>query len=221
MQQPADAVNYRELRRVIRAALVADALDSLGLRSQCLAAGIVPLAPGQVLVGRAFPVTVISTDSVPDKPYRGLLRALDALSRDDVFVVSAGARQDVALWGELLSTAAMAHGAAGAICDGYARDTALVRELGFSVFSRGCVPYDINGRLEVTGFGDPTEVSGVTVCLGDLIVGDDDGVVVVPRAVQDEVAVRALEKATGESGFRDAVRNGMAPSEAFDRFKVL
>jgi regulator of RNase E activity RraA len=209
------------VRRFARAALVSDVLDTLGLRSQCLAAGIGPLDPGGVVVGRAFPVSVVEMASVPDVPYVELLRSLDALRPGDVFVISSGGRPDVALWGELLSTASIARGAAGAVCDGFVRDVALVRRSGFAVFARGAVPYDINGRLEVTAFGDPLALGGVTVTTGDLVVGDDDGVVVVPEAVRDEVLARAREKAARESGFRKAVRRGMLPSAAYERFGVL
>jgi regulator of RNase E activity RraA len=219
---PADtSLDVSSARRFVRAALVADVLDALGLRSQCLPAGIAPLHPGSAVVGRAFPVTVVPMDSAPEVPYVELLRSLDALRAGDVFVISSGGRPDVALWGELLSTASLARGAAGAVCDGFVRDVALVRRSGFAVFARGAVPYDINGRLEVTAFGDPLVLGGVAVAAGDLVVADDDGVVIVPEAVGAEALARAREKASRESGFRKAVRRGMLPSAAYERFGVL
>ena len=205
----------------VRAALLADALDALGLRAQCLAAGIVPLTPGTVVTGAAFPLEAIVVDDVPAVPYRGLLRALDAVPPDSVVVASSLGRDDVAIWGELLSSICLARGAAGVVCDGRVRDVVALRSLGFPVFARGTMPTDINGRLEVEGVAASITVAGVFVTAGDLVVADDDGVVVCPAAVADEAVARALEKASGESAFREAVVSGLSASEAFARFGVL
>lgn len=209
------------LREQLRAALVSDALDALGLRAQCLPAGIVPLEPGTVVVGPAFPLEAAVVEAAPDVPYQGLLQALDLVPRDGIVVVSSMGREDVAIWGELLSSISTARGAAGAICDGNIRDIGRVRALGFPVFARGTMPTDINGRLEVTGPARSIVAGGVPVSAGDLVVADDDGVVVVPAAVAGEVIARALEKASGESAFREAVEGGLSARDAFAEFGVL
>lgn len=206
---------------VLRTALVCDALDALGFRAQCVDAAIGPLTPGTRLVGRAFPVTVEPVDRPGDPPYQGLLRAIDALGPGDVYTITGGPGVDVALWGELIATAAGARGAAGALCDGHVRDAETLRGLGFPAFCRGTVPYDIDGRLEIVGYGDPIEIGGVTVSRGQLVVGDDDGVVIVPPEVEEEAIARVVEKATAESDFRRAVASGTRPSDAFRRFGVL
>jgi 4-hydroxy-4-methyl-2-oxoglutarate aldolase len=208
------------LRPRLRSALVSDALDRLGVRANAVA-GVTPLHPDHVLVGRAFPVTTVVVDAPPERPYVGLLAALDALPPDGVWVVSAMGRPDVALWGELLTTIAQAAGAAGVVCDGPVRDVRSVLAARFPCFCRGTVPYDINGRLEVTGFGEPIAIGGVAVPFGALMVGDADGIVVVPAELEDEVVASALEKSRGEDGFRDAVRAGVKASEAFARHRVL
>jgi 4-hydroxy-4-methyl-2-oxoglutarate aldolase len=130
-------------------------------------------------------------------------------------------REDVAIWGELLSSICVARGAAGAICYANIRDVGRLRNLRFPVFARGTIPTDINGRLEVTGPAKSITVAGVLVTAGDLVVADDDGVVVVPAAVADDVITRALEKASGESDFREAVEAGLSASDAFAKFGVL
>ena len=122
---------------------------------------------------------------------------------------------------KLLSTIALQRGAVGALCDGYVRDTTAVRRLRFDVFSRGSVPLDIHGRLEVIGHGDPVEIDDVVIHAGDLVVADDDGVVVVPADVEDAAIARALEKAAAEDGFRTAIQAGMLPSEAWTIHRVL
>ena len=205
----------------LRTSLVCDALDSLGLRSQCLPGNLAPLTAGLHAVGTALPLETVVVDAVPDVPYRGLLRALDAVPRGAVVVTSAQGRPDVALWGELLSTICVARGAVGAVCAGPIRDVREIRALGFPVFATGAVPYDINGRLEVVGHTNAITVGGVEIAPGDLIVADDDGVAVVPAAVIDDVVARVAAKAEGESEFLNAIRAGMLPSQAFEQFRVL
>jgi 4-hydroxy-4-methyl-2-oxoglutarate aldolase len=206
---------------VLTSSLVSDALDGLGRRDRCLGPELVPLQPGRVVIGRAFPVTTVRVERGPEVPYVGLLRALDEIGPGDVYVVSSGGARDVALWGELLSTIATARGAIGAICDGYHRDAAKIRELGFPVFSRGSVPLDIHGRFEVVGHGDPVSIDGIVISRGDLIVADEDGITVVPPDVEREAIERAVAKGSAEDGFRADVAAGMLPSQAFARHRVL
>jgi regulator of RNase E activity RraA len=225
VNEPGASVDRPDRLTVVRdhlgSALVADALDALGRRHCTLGPRLVPLELGGVVAGRAFPVSVVRPDVVPEIPYQGLLRALDALGPGDMWVISSGGTPDAALWGELLSTVAMRRGAVGALCDGYVRDTGLVRRLGFPVFSHGSVPLDIHGRLEVVGHGEPLEIDEVVIHRGDLVVADDDGVVVVPADVEEAAIARALEKAAAEDGFRAAVSDGMLPSQAWEIHRVL
>jgi 4-hydroxy-4-methyl-2-oxoglutarate aldolase len=210
-----------ELRPLLRAALVCDALDSVGIHDAALSSRFNPLDKGTVMIGRAFTVATVVVHEAPEVPYVGLLRALDALSPDDIYVISACGREDVSLWGELLTNASLAAGAAGALCEGTVRDTAQVRSLGFPCFSYGTAPYDINGRLEVTAFAVPTMIEARAVQPGQLIVADADGVVIVPEIVEADAVEGALAKARAEAEFRTAVAAGVKPSEAFTRYGVL
>jgi len=206
----------------LRAALVSDAMDSIGIHGQCLPRQIGPIQHGQHVVGYAFPVTVAAVTETPAVPYVGLLNALDALREGDVFIASGlSDNLDVAIWGELISEASKSRGAVGAVCNGYGRDTRLVRESGFPAFTRGSVPYDSNGRSEVIAHGQPITIESVTIHSGDLVVGDDDGVVIVPSEYISTVIERALMKGTAESDFRNAVRSGMKATEAFQIHRVL
>jgi 4-hydroxy-4-methyl-2-oxoglutarate aldolase len=204
----------------LRTSLLSDALDRAGRRHQCLAPDIVPLS-GPRLEGRAFPFVLERAEQPSETPYRGLLRALDAVPAGAVVVVPGGRAADAALFGELMATACLARGAVGAVCEGYVRDLSEVRALAFPLFGCGTVPYDVDGRLEVVGHGEAVEIDGVVVEPGALIVADDDGVVVVPRDVEEAVVTAAREKAARESAFRAAVAAGMPPSEAYERFGVL
>jgi 4-hydroxy-4-methyl-2-oxoglutarate aldolase len=219
VSRPLSTAELDALVGTIRSALVSDILDGMGLRDQCLSPGLLPVDGDLTMVGYAYNTVVRLVDAVPDEPYIGLLDALDAVAPDDVWVISSSS--DAALWGELTSTAVRALGARGTVCDGYMRDLKMVRDLGFPVFSRGTSPRDANGRIEIERYAGVVDVAGVPVANGDLVVGDDDGVVVVPSALILEVVAAALEKAAAESEFRSAVAQGMKPSDAYRRFGVL
>lgn len=213
--------NIANLRGQLHSALVADALDTLGMRRQTLGPDILPLSGTGTLVGHAFTIRAETVDSVPESPYVGLTAAIDALTIDDVYVFATARSDAYAGWGELVSIAARAAGAVGMLTDGLVRDTHQVHELGFPVFARGTVPNDINGRAEVVGHGEPVVIDGVMIAPGDLIVADRDGVAVVPTSVLDEVLGFATSKRLDESKFRDALAEGMSATEAFSRFHVL
>lgn len=213
--------DLQHLREIYTAALVSDALDMLGRRHQVLGYDLVPMSGAAVLVGRAFPVQLRKVDQPPEVPYVGLLAALDAVGTDEVFVIPTARATDVGFWGELLSTSCQARGVAGALTDGPVRDVARVRALGFTVFGRGTMPADINGRYDVVGHRVEAQIDGVTIRPGDIVVGDADGVVIIPCELVDQVTAIVEEKSRGESAFRAAVRAGVAPSVAFAEYGVL
>jgi regulator of RNase E activity RraA len=173
------------------------------------------------MVGHAFPVAVELASAVPEVPYVGLLAALDAVSEGQVFVFPVDRGTEIAVWGELLSTACAMRGARGVLSDGMVRDVSMIREMGFPVFARGTLPVDINGRYEVVAHNVPARIDGVHIMPGDLIVADIDGCVVVPLDLLSKVTELVAEKTQGESQFRQAVAEGMSPSEAFAKFGVL
>lgn len=210
-----------QAREQLGSAVVSDVLDAAGYRKQCLGAGLNPLQSEHVIIGTAFPVTIRRVFDIPETPFAGLLAALDAIGPGDVFVTPTNRATDIAVWGELLSTASGHRGAVGAITDGMIRDTRAVRELGFPVISAGTIPLDSMGRHEIFEHGVPCEIDGVRINPGDLIVGDSDGVVVVPEQLIDEVLEAALVKRASERAFRDAIAGGMLASEAFRTFGVL
>ena len=124
-------------------------------------------------------------------------------------------------WGELLTATARTRGAVGAVVDGFHRDTPKVLEQNWPVFSRGRYAQDSSVRTAVVDFRCPIEIGGVWIEPGDLIFGDLDGVVVVPRAVEAQVITGALEKARGEKVVRQAIEDGMSATAAFKKFGIL
>jgi len=217
------------MREHLFTAAVGDVLDTMGLLRQFLPPSIQPLDPAMVVVGRAMPVLEADyfayrdedgKDDLSRRPFGLMLRALDDLKRNEVYVATGGTPR-YALWGELMSTRAGILGAAGAVVNGYSRDTRGILELGFPTFSMGRYAQDQGYRGQVVDFRVRVEVEGVSIAPGDSVFGDLDGVLVIPRAAEEEAITRALEKVTKESAVRIAIVNGMSTVEAFEKFGVM
>jgi 4-hydroxy-4-methyl-2-oxoglutarate aldolase len=202
-------------------AVVADCLDTVGVRSNLLAPRVRSLYAGAVVAGYALTVHAVAVDSVPrerERWYAGELAAVDAQQPGDVLVVSSC---EGSFWGELLATASRFRGARGLVGDCYTRDTAALIAMRSPTFVAGSLAYDSLGRIDVEAFGVPIECAGVTVHPGDLVLGDDDGVAIIPRAVAGEVVRLAEEKAASEDVVRERLAQGMPASEAFRTYGVL
>ena len=208
------------------AAVLSDALDAVGYRQQVLRHNVRPLYPTAIVVGRAMTVQCVDTYEIPDEPYQMEIEAVDSLKPNDVFVCSTSVGEPsrsgcISIWGELLSTAARAHGARGAVIDGFIRDARQIKAMQFPVFMTGLSPADSNGRGEVIAYNTPIECGGVRVNPGDIVFGDIDGVVVIPQAVEAEVIHAALEKVSSEDRTRDALRDGATLREVYDKYGIL
>jgi 4-hydroxy-4-methyl-2-oxoglutarate aldolase len=207
--------------RALSSALVSDALDGCGYRDQVLKPGLMPLDPSAgPVVGVAVPVLAEPTTRRPLEPYAKLFRVLETIGPGQVVVATTQGSQD-AFWGELLSLRAQYRGAVGAVIDGMVRDRAKVRALGFPVIAAGSRPTDSNGRIEVVDYGHPVLIRGVRVEPGDIVVGDEDGIVVVPLRIAQQVLADAEAKQAAEASVRDALRAGESVVEVFRRFKVM
>jgi regulator of RNase E activity RraA len=220
-----DAELFDRVRRELYTAVVGDVCDAMGLRRQFLPPDIHPVAcAGEVpiLVGRAMPVLEADVDHEPSAaaPFGKMFEALDDLQPNEIYVVT-GASPTYALFGELMSTAAKQRGAAGVVCDGFIRDTLGIRQLGFAIFARGCYAQDQRGRGIVQDYRVPIEIGGARIEPGDILVGDIDGVLVVPRAAEQEVFRRAFEKARSESQVKTAIQQGMRATEAWQTYGVF
>jgi 4-hydroxy-4-methyl-2-oxoglutarate aldolase len=202
-------------------AVVSDCLDREGLREQVLAPHIRPLATEMRVAGYAATVHCIEVDAVPaskDDWYRNELAAVDALQAGDVLVVSTCRGS---FWGELLATASLHRGARGAVMDAFTRDTLALIDLGFPTFAAGVHCADSLGRIDVDAYDVPITCGGVEVTPGDLVLGDHDGVVVIPSAAGEEIVALAEEKMRGENLVREKLAEGMPVSEAFRTYGVI
>ncbi len=224
-----DSDLFQLAKRELFTAVVGDVMDKLGLQHQFLPPQIRPLRDDMVVIGRAMPVLEadvfqesVASDNNPimSKPFGLMLEALDDLKQDEVYICS-GASARYALWGELMTTRALKLGAAGAVVDGYLRDTHGVLALNFPAFAYGSYAQDQGPRGKVLDFRLPIELGGIRVAAGDIIFGDVDGVLVVPQAAEAEVFHLALEKARGEQLVRKAIESGMSAAEAFKTFGIM
>lgn len=217
------------IREELFVAVVGDIMDKVGFLHQFLPPQIQPLAPQMVVLGRAMPVleadvfegvSTLSKDNVMRKPFGLMLEALDDLKPNEVYICT-GASPRYALWGELMSTRAQKLGAAGAVLDGYLRDTKGILALNFPAFAYGSYAQDQGPRGKVIDFRCPIEMHGVRINPGDIIFGDIDGVCVVPRQAEEEIIIKAVEKARGEKTVQKAIEAGMGAAEAFRTFGIM
>lgn len=186
----------------VATAVVGDAQN----RSQCMSAAIKPLKPGLRILGQARTVQTIVGDN-------SAVHAAIALVRPgEVLAIDAGGHVDTAIWGEVMAVSAQSRGVAAVVLDGAVRDAAKMREMNFNIYARGVVP-----RGPHKGFGGtidgPVSVGGVTVQPGDLLVGDDDGVVVVPLASVNTVLKEVQRIEAREAQMLDEIGAGKSSAE--------
>lgn len=216
-------------RKELFVALVGDVLDKIGFQHQFLPPTIKPIKDGFVTIGRAMPVleadvfeeVVQNTNNqVMLKPFGLMFQALDDLKRNEIYICT-GASPRYALWGGLMSTRAMKLGAAGAVLHGYSRDTNEILNLNFPTFSYGGYAQDQGPRGKVVDFRVSIEIDSIRINPGDLVYGDRDGVVIVPKITVEEVFSKALEKARGEKFVKKALEEGMSTVDAFEKFGIM
>lgn len=202
-------------------AVVADALDQIGIRNQAMREYLRPVYPCSVFCGWARTIACSDVYHVPAEPYAMEIEAIDSILPDEVVVISTQQSKRNAPWGELLSTAAKARGAHGAVIDGLVRDVRKIEELGFPVLAAGIKPVDSMGRGIVTGYNVPVECGEVLVNPGDFVFADLDGVVVIPKGNVEEVLRLALDKVTRENSSRAELMEGAYLRDVYRKYGVL
>jgi regulator of RNase E activity RraA len=217
------------IRRELFTAVVGDVMDKIGLQRQFLPPQVRPLGDDMVVIGRAMPVLTAdvfgenlseTVNPLMAKPFGLMLEALDDLKPNEVYVCAGGSPR-YALWGELMSARAMKLGAAGAVLNGYSRDSEGILQMGFPTFSWGRYAQDQGPRGKVIDFRLSVEIDGVRINPGDLIFGDSEGVCVTPQKEVEETFALAVEKARGEKLVKQAIEDGMSACEAFRKFGIM
>jgi 4-hydroxy-4-methyl-2-oxoglutarate aldolase len=216
------AIDLLELRRrfdALYTGAVTDVLDRLGFLRQTLPRELAPLRPGLRLAGPAYPVQGRAREGAAyEVTVRKVLEMLGTVPTGHVAVYETNDTASAHL-GELSVTSLKSRGCAGAVIDGGCRDVDFILREEFPVFARYTTPQDCTVRWELVAHGDVTAtIGGVDVRPGDYVVADHDGIVVIPREVVGEVLAGAEAKVTTESEIRNAVRGGMLPLEAYERY---
>lgn len=220
---------FQLMKTQLFSAVIGDVMDKLGFLNQFLSPKIQPLRENMLIAGRAMPVleadvfaeqSTSGNNPLMAKSFGLMLEALDDLKKNEVYIC-AGSSPTYALWGELMSTRAMKLGAAGAVMDGYHRDTKGILKLGFPTFSYGNYAQDQGPRGKVLDFRCNIEMNGVKIRPGDIVFGDIDGVCIIPQEAEAEVIRLAIEKANGEKLVQKAIQNGMSACEAFAKFGIM
>ena len=208
------------LRNTLYTSVIGDILDQLGLHHQFLPPEIRAIPGTSMVVGRAMPVQIVDIAGPGVQPFGKLTEALDQLEPDDIYLATGGSIP-CACWGEIMTQTARVRGAAGAVLDGYHRDTRGVIAQQWPVFSRGSFGQDAAVRTQVSDYRCPVEIGGVRIDPGDIVFGDVDGVVVVPRDRSAEVIEAAVAKVRDEQRVLDEIRQGLSSTAAFTRYGIL
>lgn len=212
---------FESMEANLYTAVIADALDELGQHDRAVREYLRPLSPDIKFAGWARTILCRDIFYQPDDPYGTEIEAVDSILQGEVVVVSTGESKRNAPWGELLSTAARARGARGAIIDGLVRDVKSIQKLGFPVFAAGIKPVDSKGRGLVVDYNVPVQCGGIIINPGDLIFADYDGVVVIPTAILNETLRLATEKVSRENHSRRELLEGAYLSEVYAKYGVL
>jgi len=194
---------------------VSDALDRLGIAGQCL--GIKPLDHRFRFCGRAFTLRMVpvSVEGGTVGDY------IDDVSPGNIIVIDNAGRADMTVWGDILTFVAAKRGIGGTVIDGMCRDVERSLELRYPIFSRGWSMRTGKGRVQLDALNVTVSIGGARVSPGDLLLGDADGVVVVPRKNEDQVIAHAKSIDEAESRIREAAEGGMRLDEARRRFEYF
>jgi regulator of RNase E activity RraA len=220
-----DSELFDFIKKNLYVAAVCDILDELGYRNQAMHQRLRPLLPDPEncgFIGRARTFRWMETDYiVEENPYGLEIEAMDSLKAGDVAVHSSDYSGTNAPWGELMSTIAKRKGVAGCVCDSQIRDCVKIMRMGFPVYYSGIRPLDSKGRAIVQAYDVPVHCGEVLVYPGDIIYADFDGIVVVPKALEQSVFHRAEEKVNKENLSRKELLSGKSLREVYNKYKAL
>jgi 4-hydroxy-4-methyl-2-oxoglutarate aldolase len=190
------------------------ALSDAMVNLHTMDSGIHMMVPGHRLCGTAVTVATRAGDFLP------ILKGLELARKGDVLVIDNQSHSDTACWGEIVSTEAKVKGMQGVVVDGLVRDIEGIRSLGFSVFARGTVPR-VSGRDNLGEVNVVVQCGGVAVTPGDIVVGDEDGIVVVPARKAREVLHNARAVLEFEEEFIKKIKAGKSQVELFELDQLI
>ncbi len=192
---------------------VSDALDRLGIAGQCL--GIKPMDVKFRLCGRAYTMRIVPAAVVPGS----VGDYIDDVPAGSVVVIDNGGRQDKTVWGDILTFLADKMGVAGTVIDGNCRDIHRCIEINYPVFSRGWSMRTGKDRVQLDQINIPVSIGDARVEPGDIMLGDADGVLVIPKEHEDKIISLAQEIDEAEEAILEAIASGLRLDEAREKFK--
>lgn len=207
--------------RSLYSSLISDCVEGLNLGPRCLSPGLAPYHQDQLraVAGRAHPAQLHRTNQRVE--IDKLLEMVHATPASSVVVVASDEDIQAATWGGLMTAAAQARGAVGAVVAGGVRDLHQIHPLGFAVWARYRSPADIRGRGELVSYGHPVDIHGVHVLPGELVFADANGVVVVPSGAEEEVLALCEDRLTREQATEAELRAGSDPRKTYERYEAF
>ena len=191
---------------------VSDVMDKIGVRVY-MDAEIRPLIPDKVICGTAVTVRAVPACKVSPPTY--MFETVNKAKKGDVIVIDTNGHKNLAIWGELMSTASMVREVEATVIDGGTRDVLRIRKLGYQVYSRTIVCGGPRGRLEIVENDIPISCGGIAVRPGDIIFGDFDGVVVIPKEMAGEILEKSKSYAQIEEKVAKDLQAGMDVFHSF------
>lgn len=216
--------NDKELFEICKKELytgvLCDMLDTIGYSHQYLPREIQSLRPTDIMVGRAYPTIICDVYGEQKEPLGLLAEAIDNIKEDEIYIVTGGDRR-CSYFGEIMTARIKANKGIGAVIDGYMRDTTQVLEQDFPVFSMGRDAQGSAYRNQVIAYRVPVEIGNIKINPGDLVFGDIDGVVIIPKEIEIQAITITLDKVRGEKDTREAIDKGMSAVEAMNQYGVF
>ena len=198
---------------------VTDVLDRRALRHQWLGPKIRALAPGMIVAGEAFTVQWASIPSSPGTPSPKTGEMLDALYPHCVVVMDTARNPEVGYWGELCCNYCLKSDVAGAVVDGGIRDSDYILALDFPIFGRFTTPIEATTRSQIISFQEPIRIHDVDIYPGDFVFGDMGGIVIVPKAIVEDVLQEVENIVQRESRMRRELREGVRAGEVLKKYR--
>jgi len=204
--------------RQLYTGVVADVLDGKGVRNHSLPAFLRPLRDNMKVAGPAFTCQGVPTGDIKSDDTPFLIQMLDALTPHSVVVLSAGGDASSSHWGEMMTLSARQRGCTGAVVDGGVRDSSFILKMDFPVFTKFYMPASSISRWELKEYQVAIRVGETGIQPGDFVLGDIDGVVIIPQKLTEEVLSEAEKAMSKERRMHRALGKGMALKEAYKRF---
>ncbi len=212
---------FEIMKKELYTGVLCDMLDTLGYSHVCLPNRLQPLYADRVMVGRAYPTVICDVYGEQETPLGLLPEAIDHIGEDEIYIVTGGDRR-CSYFGEMMTATIRKNGGVGAIVDGFMRDTKQVLAQDFQVYSMGRDAQGSIYRNQVIRYGCPVEIGNIRINPGDLIFADYDGIVVIPKEIEEKAIEVTLAKVRGgEKDTRAAIDGGMSAVEAVKMFGVF